>query len=98
MPIWTQDRETGKFIEVQKVRKASNGPYVHRDIEPFVSPVDGSVISSANQLRDHNKKHGVSNDLDSLREQTQREMLRTPYTGTREERITAIRESIEKLQ
>ena len=95
---WRQDRETGKLIEVKKVRAANSGPAVHRDIEPFVSHVDGSYISSNSQLREHNKKHGVSNDLDSLREQTQREMQRTPYTGSREERITDIKESIAKLQ
>jgi len=32
---------------------------VHGDIEPFVSPVDGSVISDRKQLREHNSRNGV---------------------------------------
>lgn len=30
-----------------------------KDIEPFKSPIDGSIISSRSQIRDHEKKHGV---------------------------------------
>ena len=31
------------------------------DIESFVSPVDGSVISDRRQLREHNKRNNVVN-------------------------------------
>lgn len=34
------------------------------DIEPFVSPVDGSVITGRKALREHNKKHDVTNAAD----------------------------------
>ena len=34
------------------------------DIEPFVSPVDGSVVSSRSKLRVHNKMHNVTNAAD----------------------------------
>jgi hypothetical protein len=33
--------------------------YILPDIEPFVSSVDGSVVSSRSVLREHNRKHDV---------------------------------------
>jgi len=37
---------------------------VQKSIEPFKSPIDGSVISCRSQLRAHNKKHGVTDIRD----------------------------------
>lgn len=37
------------------------GAAIHGDIEPFVSPVDGTVISDRKQLREHNKRNDVVN-------------------------------------
>lgn len=34
------------------------------DIAPFVSPVDGSVISGRAAMREHFKQHGVTNVAD----------------------------------
>jgi len=34
------------------------------DIQPFVSPVDGKVITSRTKLRAHNREHGVTNIRD----------------------------------
>jgi hypothetical protein len=34
------------------------------DIEPFVSPVDGKVITGRRALREHNKRHNVTNAAD----------------------------------
>ena len=34
---------------------------IHGAIQSFVSPVDGSVITDRNQLREHNKRNGVVN-------------------------------------
>jgi hypothetical protein len=65
MPRWRQCRHTGKFIPVdesaRRAAAASSGVAVHGDIEPFVSPVDGSVISDRKQLREHNKRNNVVN-------------------------------------
>lgn len=41
-----------------------SAPSVLRPIDPFVSPVDGSVISDRSHLRAHNKRHGVTNVRD----------------------------------
>lgn len=54
---YVQDKETGEWVEVQRSR--SSGHFVRGDVEPFVSPVDGSLIGSASQLREHNRRNGV---------------------------------------
>lgn len=45
--------------------KASNGPQVVRDLEPYRSMIDGSVIDGRKRHRDHLRAHGcieVGND------------------------------------
>lgn len=42
----------------------SGGVVVMPDIEPFVSPVDGTVITGRKALREHNRRHGVTNAAD----------------------------------
>lgn len=62
MPSWIQDPETGKFIPKEQYlrEKQSREFYIRDDIEPFISPIDQSVISSRSKLREHNLKHGVT--------------------------------------
>ncbi len=50
---------TSTFVELGAKARPVDGVAVHGDIEPFVSPLDGSVISDRKQLRDHMAKHGV---------------------------------------
>ena len=38
---------------------APNGGYVQDDIEPFVSPRDGTIIKSRSQLRDYMGQHNL---------------------------------------
>jgi hypothetical protein len=60
---WRQslNEETGKyeFIPVDEAARKSVRGAIHGDIQSFVSPVDGSVISDRAQLREHNKRNGV---------------------------------------
>ena len=39
------------------------------DIKEFVSPIDGSIISSRASLREHERKHGVRQVGDDLKSQ-----------------------------
>ena len=50
---------TSRFEPRDKAAYASAA--IHGDIQSFVSPVDGTVISDRKQLREHNKKHNVVN-------------------------------------
>ena len=49
------------FVEIGAGRPANHTHAVQGDLEPFVSPVDGSVISDRKQLREHNKRNNVVN-------------------------------------
>ena len=91
---WRQDRETGKLIEVGKT--VGTGHFIRGAFVPYVSPVDGTVIRTRSELTDHNKRNGVSNDLDSLREQTQRSNDRTHETGKHERKL-AIKDAMERM-
>ena len=65
---YVQDPDTGKLVPkseyVPKEVKRREWAAIHGPIEPFVSPVDGTVISDRKQLREHNKRHGVTNTAD----------------------------------
>ena len=58
---WDEKTQTSTFVEVGTSRPAHHSAAVQGDIESFVSPVDGSVISDRNQLREHNKRNNVVN-------------------------------------
>jgi len=71
------------------------------DLAPFVSPVDGKVITGRKALRDHDKRHGVTNAADYTNEWAQkkkeREQFYTPGAGyDRERRIEALKYAYDK--
>ena len=55
---WIDDEPGVKFSKPLE-KKTRRGPYVVPDIEPFVSPIDGKVVSGRVQKRDHMKRHDV---------------------------------------
>ena len=64
MPRWIQkydkETDTSTFVPADEAARQSDMSAVVRgDIEPFVSPIDGSVISGTKQMRDHYKEHDV---------------------------------------
>lgn len=61
---WRWDKEAGELVEVFKPQRPPVETYIQGDIESFVSPIDGSVISDRSHLRAHNKRHGVTNVAD----------------------------------
>lgn len=64
MPVrsWIQCPNTGKLIPREEyVRPKGPSHAVHGDIQAFVSPIDGEVISDRKQYREHCKKHNVVN-------------------------------------
>lgn len=59
---WIQDPDTGLLVEKDKFqRKTPTAPAIHGDIDSFVSPVDGTIISDRSHLRAHNARHEVTN-------------------------------------
>ena len=67
---YAQDGSIKVSAMVPAVQGSARRLLIHINNVDFVSPIDGSHIRNSRQLADHNKRHGVSNDLDSLREQT----------------------------
>lgn len=60
------DEATGKMVEYTNSwsRKEAKSAFVQGDIQAFVSPINGEVISDRGQLRRHMKIHGVTNPSD----------------------------------
>ena len=59
MPKWRQDANTGRLIPIDESAQRASVGFIHGDIESFISPVDGTIISDRKQLREHNKRNGV---------------------------------------
>lgn len=71
------------------------------DLEPFVSPVDGKLITGRAALREHNKRHNVTNVADYKNEWENKAKERASfYSGDskydRERRREAIIRAVEK--
>ncbi len=55
-----QDPKTNQLVPAEEYYAPRQQTHaVHDDLQPFISPVDGSVIGSQRQLRSHNDRHGV---------------------------------------
>lgn len=63
MPRWRQvfDKETQKseFIPIDDAARREAGIAIQGDIQPFRSPIDGTIISDRKQYREHMRKHNV---------------------------------------
>jgi len=61
MARYIQHPETGKLFPASEYQqpRSRTGPDIMADIDPFVSPIDGQLITSRSGLRDHNTRHGV---------------------------------------
>lgn len=65
MSSWIQHPITGKLIPRDEYVRPSKADYaLHTSPEPFVSPVDKTLISDRRHLREHNKRHGVTDPRD----------------------------------
>jgi hypothetical protein len=66
---WVQDPVTGKLIPKEMWHgQRQDGISIQGDLDPFVSPIDGRVISSRSHLRAHNSEHGVTDSRDYSQE------------------------------
>jgi hypothetical protein len=59
---YVYDKEQNKCVLKQE--SSDIGYHIQGDIEPFVSPIDKTVITGRAALRAHNKKHGVTDMRD----------------------------------
>lgn len=56
--VWDEEQQKFLYIPIGVQDKSANHA-VHGDIEPFKSPIDGSIIADRKQYREHCKKHNV---------------------------------------
>lgn len=61
---WVYDAALKKMMPKDEYVPPKRELAVHGDIESFKSPIDGSVITDRAQLREHNRKHGVTDSRD----------------------------------
>ena len=52
------DPVSKEFVEIHR-EQAAGATAIRLDIQPFVSPIDGSIINSQSQLREHMGRHDV---------------------------------------
>lgn len=113
MPRFIQDSETGRLVEVttrqSRARSAqsADAPAVIPDIEPFISPIDGTLITSRRDLRVHQEQHDVrshgeygDNHGEDYFKRASAERNVRGAGGTRrdrEERIAALKPIVERL-
>lgn len=100
MPRWIQHPETNKLVPAEEyVRPSAKSAYVMEDVKPFVSPVDGTVISSRPHLEAHNRRHGVTNSADfsdAYRKERAEQRVRQQTREGKQERVNLIRGALER--
>lgn len=107
MARFIQDPRTGKLVPAEQYRRPALVAHtVLPDIDPFVSPVDGSVVSSRSHLRAHQERHdvrqhgeyGENNGQAYFARKAQERMRRAQGSlpEQRRERVRAITRAIEK--
>ena len=73
--VYIQDPVTHKLIPKEEYKRRfkqligyevnqAKTAFIQGDIEPFISPIDKSIITSKSSLREHNRKHGVTDIRD----------------------------------
>lgn len=99
--VW--DPELKELVEIPLERVPEAAPYVWRDIEAYVSPVDGTVISDRGQHREHLKRHNMAPTADftetwkkARAERQQR--LNGTHPEDRAKRIGALRDAFEHVR
>lgn len=106
MPRWIQHPITHELIPADEYEppRQNQSAYIHGDIDSFVSPVDRTVISDRSHLRNHNRKHGVTDMRDYGPEYFKRKAkerqsaLRGDSSEARSERKRDLLRTIEQLK
>lgn len=104
MARFIQCPKTNKLIPYDEYHRdeGSKGPLICGDIESFVSPVDGSTITTRSQLREHNKRHGVTDSRDYSadwfkRKKAERDSkLQGNTAAARQDRVAALQKEMAK--
>ena len=99
---FNEQTQKSEFIPIdESARKRDGGSAIHGDIQSFVSPVDGSVISDRRQLREHNKRNNVVNyhEFDTTEQNRRAEANKRLHSGehTPQEQLARKQEIYENI-
>lgn len=92
--------DTGQMEEIA-FRPRSSGVLVMQDLPDFVSSVDGKVVHGRRGLREHNKKHNVTNPADftkTWQKNTEQRHLATTVGVNDPKRIEQLRRAYDDLR
>ena len=97
---WVQ--VNGKLVPKAQYRPPTpKAPLVMADIAPFVSPIDGKIITTRPQRNAHMRQHGVTRSQDYSTEFLKKKRLETHLKATcqtpqdKRERIAALKHATE---
>ena len=99
---WVWDEKQGKLVPKGTQKRAPNGAYIIKALDPFVSPITNELITDRSQLRSHNKEYGVTDSRDYSNEFIQKRRIERDDTMTgnnptaRAERRELINQELEK--
>ena len=88
-----QRADTVKVENHKHSAARSTSAYIMKPIDPFKSKVDGSIISDHKQLKEHNKRNGVTNSADyseSYMDNTRKSMATSQERINKTQRIEAL--------
>lgn len=77
-------------------RQGAPAPFFMADINPFVSPIDRSEITSRSQLREHEKRHGVR-QCGELKTAADFDHSREPYQYSERKLDEALRRAANRI-
>ena len=84
----------------QQIDPVTRGPMIIPPLQPFISPITGEEITCREQLRRHNRAHGVTNSADYSPEWMERKAKERHAQATgdtpqaRAERIEALKHAL----
>lgn len=97
---YVQDAKTGKLREVRMERPQTHE--IQGEIKPFRSQLDGSMITSRKELREHNRRHNVTqdtfNEAYAAKQKEREAFYSTDQSYDSERRKAALKFSFDALQ
>lgn len=78
---------------------ANGAPMIIPPLKPFISPITGEEITNREQLRKHNRDHGVTNSADyspEYMQNRQQQILRDQEREAHADRVRTIKRAMEQ--
>lgn len=93
---------TGEFVEKTAAHRNLREQHASA-FTPFKSPIDGKIVGDRKQLRDHNKRHGVTDMRDYSQshfdkaQKLRHDTINGRAKGQREERVNDLKRTMHEM-